>query len=494
MAERRYTADYYNILLAQVLRSPAIAELAFNQLEGSYFTNKDVGGTPSQGVVFNVVKTYYETYKTVPDFATLATHVNDYVTSRVTNTTIAAKIKEDLRLFMSFAAHVDERSERHARDIVAYVAEICVFKPTASKILSEATCSGAISGVADKLYELEGKKAMLAGGLAVSGLSGFKSENIGDRVSTNIPWLDSYFGDGKGPVRGSVMGIIAPQGGGKTTMGIQLGVSQALAHNYSLLVLAEEGLTLPVQSKIFACALGLPFSDIQEAEGSCIGDKLRSLVEAGRVNREMAIKKVAAIDQYLHVLNLLETPDVDELGAIRGQLHTMKLRGTAPVYVYVDWAGIIADNMVAKSGESVNKVTALKRISYELTKQAQENNAIIAISQQMKPAIAQKGPFHTPDFTCAADCSGFTEPHKYVIAINGRDPKTSYQLMTFVKARDDGLLGTRVVVKLRGDLVRFEDLSDQYRVAGKRFARLDGSSSAGKVPSEAKARSGEEVE
>jgi hypothetical protein len=81
-----------------------------------------------------------------------------------------------------------------------------------------------------------------------------------------------------------------------------------------------------------------------------------------------------------------------------------------------------------------------------------------------------------------------------VIVINKRDPKTKYQLFMIAKSRDDDALGVNDVVKLGGDVVAFQDFSDQYKLEGKRFKRVGMKAAAAKVPTEQKAYSGEEIE
>jgi hypothetical protein len=66
--------------------------------------------------------------------------------------------------------------------------------------------------------------------------------------------------------------------------------------------------------------------------------------------------------------------------------------------------------------------------------------------------------------------------------------------MSIVKSRDDNALGIRAVVKLRGDIAAFEDLSDQYEIAGKRFVRVGHADSPTRIPSEEKIVVGEVIE
>jgi len=487
----KYSVDHYYILLSQMCRSPAIADLALSQLQGSYFTRKEIGGNIAQAIIFNSIKEHVTTYGLAPDDGTLHTYVITFIDARLKeNRTLYKEIQKCVAHFIGFKGHVDERSEKLSRDIIEYIANICVFKPAAAKLLSDATQTGDMKDTADKLYELEAQKSILKGGLSVNAISGLKLADVGDRVSTNIAWLDSYFGSGVGPVRGCVVGIIAPQGGGKTTLGIQLGVRQALAHRHSLLVLAEEGLTLPMRCKIFASALGIPYPSIQEAPAASFDDKLRIAVESSKITPTVAAKKIAAVDQFLHVLDLVETNG--DISSVQGELQTLKQQGKPPIYTYVDWAGIMADRMMQKTGRT--KEQELKAISYALSKYAQQSNSIIAVSQQMAPLMVQKGPFYMNDFTCAADCKGFSEPMKYVLVINKQDPKTKYSIMSIVKSRDDNALGIRAVVKLRGDIAAFEDLSDQYEIAGKRFVRVGHADSPTRIPSEEKIVVGEVIE
>lgn len=459
-----YSQNDYHVLLAHILRSPAIAELAIPQLEASYFVRDKVGGSPFQAVLFRVIKGYWKEYQTTPDDAVLVNRLKEFIKQHIQKNDIPT-FSQEFGSFMAFRATVDERSEGMARDLVAHIAQICVYKPALDEVLKDAKEAPNIKNIVKRIQELEAQQSATQGGLSITGLASMAIGDEGQRVPTGIPWLDALFGDGAGPVLGCVMAILAPQGCGKTTLGFQLAISQAKSGRHVMLVLAEEGLTLSVRCKIYACALGIDYPLIQAAPGETMNDKIRYAVGHERLNKAIAARTMAMIDKYLHVLDLVSRPG--GVALIKAEMHHLAGKGEQPVYTYVDWAGIIADREMALSGRT--KEQELKTLSYELSSLAQATNSIIAISQQMAPAIVTKGPFRINDHYCAADCKGFTEPMKYVFVINPREPRTKFSLCYVAKSRDDAPPDP-LIVYLQGERATFNNM-DEYEKRGQRFQR-----------------------
>jgi len=476
-----YNEDHFNILLAQMLRVPVILQAATGQLEGMFLTNKEIGGTPAQAILFDCIKRHYTKFGTAPDEATLIADSRTFLTKYFADKAKRKKVQDKIVNFLIMQRTVGLSSQPVARAIIKHVADICVMQPAVRELLAEPSRTGVTDGLGKQLTELEGRQASLMGGLSVSSIVGLDLGDVGMRVSTGVPWLDSRF-IGGGPPNGSTIGIIMPQNGGKTTLGIQLGVGQALLGKHVLLVLAEIGLNQSMRSKILGCALGIDYTKISA------NPNLAEVIGEAGIPRELAKKKLEMIDEYLHVLDMVQKNLVPEgVNPISAELSQLISADKKPAYVYVDWAGIIADAVSKVSGRS--KEAEIQSISFALTSEAARTDCIIAISQQMSPTYVKLGPFAEVDMYCAADCRMFTAPMAFAIAVNKRDPRTDLQLLRYVKSRDDALLNQTQVVKLRGELATFFDVSDSWRVMGKRFAaNRDNEGATNKAPSENKSR------
>jgi RecA/RadA recombinase len=243
-------------MLAQMLRAPAILELATRRIEAHHIKDPKVGGTPSQAVFFSIIKNYYLEHKDTPDLATVRAELEKFINDHFGfSKQQADKVSADFAALSGWCAQIDDRSEKLARRVVRFITERCVIVPAAKELLQTALDSASrsdefLGSIGEKLQKLENEQKSLAGGLSISNISTFSDADGGERVLTGVPWLDARFGDGAGPVRGCTVGIIGPQGGGKTTMGINLAVSQALNCQHSLLVLAEEGISKSMRRKI----------------------------------------------------------------------------------------------------------------------------------------------------------------------------------------------------------------------------------------------------
>lgn len=479
-----YKKEHYNLLLAQLLRSMPLLHLAASELDGLFFNQ--VGGSRAQSILFEVIKKHYVNYQVAPDKAVLITEVRAFVDSFKPSEGVRQEIFNDLREFLAMSDLVTSASEGVTREIVQYMAQKCVYTPAVTNaITAYQTADGEekpLVVLREQLQGIESKQSVLSAGVSETGILSTHRESTGDIMPTYIPWIDARFSKGQGLPKGSVIGIIAPQGHGKTTLGIQLAVSQALRGKHAMLVLAEEGLTLPVLSKITACALGICYEVIRDAEPEQFPDKIRAAVKASGLSMQDAARKIANIDTYLHVIDLVASNGVvNAMDVVEGEYHMLRTKNQEPVYTYIDWAGIIAAARCSAAGTD-RKEPELRILAYWASRVAQNTGAIIAISQQMAPAEAKRGPFAEYDQMCAADCKGFTEPFKTVMVIAPRDPRTKFSILHTPKLRD-GELPSKSILKLRGEISTFEDVTAMWEIAGKRLVSKSSSTNSNAIPS-----------
>jgi hypothetical protein len=467
-----YSPRHYDILLAHMVRTPAVLELALRNLEPQYLSRPEVGGSFAQAMLFEIIKNHHEKFGTVPDPAVLITESAAIIERLLTPGGVEySSAKTKVMEFLTAIKLVDDRSVELARQIVAHIVKVCVHDQAIQAALQEAheaTETGSpIEAVGRKLIELEQRARATLGGNAQHNVLTTRLSNDADRITTGIPFLDSRLGSGNGPTTRCALAIIAPQGAGKTTLGVQLSINQALMQRHSLLVLAEEGLTVPLQRNLIACATNIPTPLLEKHKN----DVDAACLEAG-LDRDITRTRLETVDKYLHVLDLNENPGT--MLEIEAQVDTMCMAGQTPVYTYIDWAGMLADRIMSTGmgGQSFDdKYDALKAISYRCAQLAGRASIQVCIAQQMAPAVATKG-FHCPnDQFCAADCKGFTEPMKYVFTINKPDMKSGLSLVNIAKARNDRN-NQAFLCRLRGELAQFVDVSDQFALRGKRVVNL----------------------
>jgi len=248
-----------------------------------------------------------------------------------------------------------------------------------------------------------------------------------------------------------------------TTLGISLSINQALQQRHTLLVLAEQGMDKSVTRKIKAASLGCDYTLFAKHE-----DNLDEVLKEASIDKDIADKRIEAVNKYLHYMDLIRNPG--GVSTIISQIEAMISDGIKPTYIYVDWAGKLADTVMGGSEgiDFKSKFDALKHIASELTGLAARHDLIMCISQQMSATSVKKGFFADNGLYCAADCHSWTELFRYVIVLNERDKATKLQLLHIPKSREDEP-PEPMLVKLRGEFCDFQDYTSSFMVAGKKF-------------------------
>lgn len=470
--------EHFRIFLAQVLRSSSIAELACHTIMPEHL--KSAGATRGQALIYRIIKDYYDANKICPDDGVLIAEIGKFCSMSLGGRPdVLEDIKEEFTQFKRFRPNVDARSEPHIRVMIKTIAERCIHRPAMEDLLNTALTNKTMEGLGKQIQDIEAKQAAISGGMSFNRIISTPSEVTGERVSSGIPWLDSRLGDGKGPVNGCGVGIIAGQGVGKTALGIQLAVAQALQERHTLLVLAEEGLSKAVKRRIISCATGVATTELEAAK-----DDLEVVTKASSNPVAMA-KRFAAVDKYVHVLDLIKNSG--DLDAIISEINAKKLSNSDLSYVYIDWAGPIADRMLQRGNKALkSKYDALKMLQGEIAQCAARNNIIISISHQMAAKQFKMGPRAENDHYCGQDCNSFTEMLKYAFVINPRDINTGISIFKIAKARDDKP-DVKIPIKLKGELSQFVDCSAQFEIQAKSnrlTPKLEKEAKANQLPEE----------
>lgn len=446
-----------------MLRSPALLAAVATRVEPHHITA--AGGTKFQSILFSVVQNHYGQFQKAPDEATVRVEVNSIIEQFVgTGSGLAFQFETEMTDFFAFRTVVDANSEELARTILQRISEQLVMLPAAQEVMQTALSMSDtnLSQLAEKLQDLEAQQAMLVGEQAQAGVIDRPMPEDGDRLPTGIPWIDARLAGGI--MLGAGLAVLAPQGGGKTSLGISLCINQALLGKDALLVLFEQGLDKAVKRKITAATVGFPYPLLEKHK-----DDLSAAIKEAGIDPQIAAKRIDAVNKHLFILDMV--PRTGALRAIVAEIDQMTSRGHKPTYVYVDWAGKIADRLMAGADDSKidKRFDALKLIGSTLTDIAAKNNLVMICSQQMASQAALGGPLRVNDQYCAADCRSFTETFRYVFVINQRDPATKMSLFRVPKSRESDRLDEGFAVQFRGDYCDFIDMSHAYKADKRRF-------------------------
>ncbi len=251
-------------------------------------------------------------------------------------------------------------------------------------------------------------------------------------IPTDCAFIDRLLHEGRGPMAPGVVGVLGPQGGGKTTLGIQLVVQQALQGNTAVLVLGETPYAEPsIKRSILSCATGIS-TEVLET----VNDDLKAAAKLAREAYARVQERAHALVEHLKCIDLAGTnTGMDAVGKALSERHSV---GTRPTLVYIDGAGAIAERMLStrSRGGPMSTKQALQALAQKASELAIQYSTLIFISHQMAADAVERGPFHDNNARCAADCPTFTGACKYVMVLNPPDVATGVQRFSIPVAPD----------------------------------------------------------
>lgn len=451
MSDQHYNDDHFWLFLTHCCRDPILLKEAAAEVDPEHL--RRFGASPASAIIWWVIRQFYNNYGHAPDVAALIAEFKAYIVAYARDAQQQASAGQIFAQFMAYGHKVGTESQELAYGLLRKIVRELKIEPEIEREVHDGLASKNYHQLGERITQLSRRHDGISRPLSRMGATQFSGEE-GQRLPTYISWFDSRVSS-PGPVRGGCMGIIAPTGGGKTSLGIQLAVEQSLSQQYSALILVEEW-SRSVQRRILACATNIPTNKIEQA-----GDDLEKVIHDMRLDRELILAKREAVDNYMHVLDMTSEGDCQ---TVRNELQLFKQQQKLPNYLYLDWAGELADRVMALMPEyRDNKRGAISYICDETAKWAKEFDIFTAVSQQMDAETAQKGPFAKSNEYCAMDCRAFAVRQKYCMVLNPKDENTGIQIARVAKARDDAK-PRPFALRLAGDVSRFQDASEQYEV------------------------------
>jgi hypothetical protein len=469
-----YSAFHYDILLVHMLKDQSILHTACSTLEAPFLASPEVGGTQVQAIMFLTIKDFYQKYKTAPDLAALNAELMSKFARLNPFGTIDSIPREIIEWFVEFGKLipvVDSKSLPLARDILAFIHRVCVYEPQVKLAAEQAMDSRELDDLGPQLVSLTLAHNAVKGSNRTSSEVVLTDEDVVMRVTTGISFIDRVLGDGQGPAYPGVVGIIAGQGSGKTTLGVQMVLAQASLGRHSILALAENGWQdRAVQLSALACCTGIDFKILEKAKD------LRAAAAAAGLDVELCVRKAAAMKEYAHIVDLASSGG--DLAEVDARIAELIQEGRKPSLAYIDWAGCIAERMLNNprgSRKMKDKREALEAISTEVASMAERHQMLIVISQQMNADYVRRGRFGQYDHYCAHEDRMFTANFKYVATITttGDDPQGRHgdvQVLEWVKARVDASK-TKTLLRRHAPTASFIEATDVVK-KGKSFVPI----------------------
>lgn len=484
--------DHYTLLIGHMLISEQVCRDVCQNVESEWFTLPDIGGDYWHSTAFSAVKQFWDQFHRTMDPASFQIGIFQLLQRFVSpHEPYYVEFQQQTLYFINqFMPTVGPSSRPLALEVYHFLVNRCRFDAERQAILDEANQLSSVTGLASqdalsslgsKLMEVEKRRAASFEGASRQGI--LQRQVVLPRTHTGIPFLDARFGNGKGPCRKAVAGIIMPQGGGKTTLGNMIAVTQALMGRPSLIVIAEQGFDVDYQRNIWACATGIATPFFEDNNDDPV-----AAAKAAGMDPDETMSRLEVVDRNLRWVDLIEHNGRAEVFEDEITRLAESSSDCALEVVYVDWASAIGQMMVGagyrgrKIKDVYDAITILGQSCQEL---AAKHNMFLAISQQMSAEAAGGSAYKENDQYCALDNRMFTAQFRYCLVVNKQCPKTKLQIAAVPKARNDPTyIGTdRWALRLNGPCARFDE-SEDHKVKNNRIISTKHQGGDNTVPKE----------
>ena len=269
-------------------------------------------------------------------------------------------------------------------------------------------------------------------------------------IPSGIEFFDAMLGGGFRA--GNAYGVLAPSGGGKTTLAAQVSTSMAAQGRTVALVCTEQSADEPeFIDRFWSLVTRRPTTDFDGHD-----DDTKFPIELVNDN-DRAVGEI--VRKNILFYDFSKQPgDMDEIRAIAAGIS-----GRKPDIILIDWAGSFAKQLIlAKHPLADNETNALKHIADECALVSREFGIPVVVFHQLRPDC--NNPMQKYEHTDANMCKQFFFNLSYGIVIHPRDENDVLVIRT-TKGRWLGRSDQMAV--LRGALSRFEGVSGYRRGKGK---------------------------
>lgn len=486
-----FTPQHYYIVIGHMLYNQKFCKDASANLQSEWFTSEPIGCPYWCSAAFSTIQAYFERYKVPPDqpafkaeiFALAQRFLNPYSLE-------AAAFQNDTENFVHvFMPTVSEGSAKLAKALYDHMIRTCRFDAQAKSLIEEAqrnqNSDNFLSELSKRSTALDMERARAFSTPSAS----FDPYAIIDqvpRILSGVDFLDVRVGGGRGLVQSAAMGLVAPGGGGKTTLGNQIVIAQAMMGKPAIMVIAEQGMDADYRRNVLACATGLSTNTLLDH-----GDNVVKAAMAMNLDRDVTLSRLNNLQENVKFVDLVNTHDGD-LTSVETAIEMAANGGDGRFRIaYFDWAGAMGEMAKARKFRGNKWETDDLRgptsfVATWAAELAQKYNICIVLSHQMSGEAAKKGPFFDFDQYCGADSrTNFQVPLRYFVTIGPRDAKTGCQILGVPKARNDKQLrgNDRVVLRHTGEFASFEEAKD-FSVSHGRVTRKVADNHKHTVPKE----------
>ena len=260
------------------------------------------------------------------------------------------------------------------------------------------------------------------------------------RRELGVGFLDHIL-DG-GPAKGESVGILAPSGGGKTILAMQMSSAQVLSHEHVAHLSTEQRLRGDLAIRTFCLASKRPRGDFAGGPSKLDPEIRRTLHKVGKQWKE-----------YYHFFDY-SNKQVASLEQVFTPIRRLADQGKMPSLIILDWWGRLRDNLI--SNMIVDNEAQIRREArgwlHALKQFAEDYGTTVVVLHQLAGAVAGKSSSHIPSSHSAQEDTNFNNMFDWCFTLSKKN-SDNIVYITADKAR--GAANPKAKVEMVGEYCMF---------------------------------------
>lgn len=456
-----------DIILLHLVRSQQVIGRCANIISPEDFS---APGEEHAGIIYDVALEWYKANKTAMPELYMDTALNERIVTMQAYMSDAAITRIYGTVKWIYACDVGELNVAHAINLIQQLVDTRQIRQLAANLGNSQDPEEFTSDM-DRLRQAH-QSTRLSGVENMNHLfvPGHLSFSNTIRTPTGVPFIDTLFNGGT--AAGEMYGILAPTGGGKTTIASMLYCELAKQRRHAALFSYETELQPQVTNKIYGYMGQIQRDDL----------RITDISEMDPAAADRLTKALALYCPYMHVYDMKK--DVGKgigcggVPELRNQVDALRQAGTKVEVVIIDQLLSLVDSYVMRTNAAIeNRRVYLQGALEELRDMSSEMNCCTFVLHQVDNNAKGSSPMRIPRSGDAAEVKDFENNMTFCLQFGVRDTHSRMSWLSTIKARE----GTPqdIVVEMDKDLwqLNWEPDKFKYDSVTKSFIKLlDGKS------------------
>jgi hypothetical protein len=274
-----------------------------------------------------------------------------------------------------------------------------------------------------------------------------------DIIPFGVDFLDEVL-DG-GTTKGEMIGILAPSGGGKTSLALQIIYTQLLAGKHILHISTEQGLKGDITRRLCMMLTGQDRNVFKGASFAALEPSVQQTIKTCQ-------ERLKGLYHFWDFKN--DKHSFDSAEALFNPIRQLQERGMFPDLIILDWWGNMKDALEANTFQTADN-SGQRRFSRnlltEIRRGAEDYGVVPVIFHQLSGEASAKSSTSIPSTHSAQEDKNFNNMFDYCFAISQRD---SDEIATLNVDKARGAARTKVAIQLdaRSGVWRKPSKEDSY--------------------------------